>query len=372
MLRLSYALGAFLLTIALAGNALAAKAPDNSQLFEMIKALQARVTALEQQNRAYRQEVAAARNDADSARLRLASLTQDDPPTSAARPPMRIGAPTPVPGTVVTPAVHADRWSGLYFGTSFGLGATSASSRVQGIATLRTTTTGQGLVGPDTQESFSAVGGTDHNEGALVDLYIGYNKHITPRAVAGIQIEGTLSQLDFSSRVTGSRFSRVQFNSPSVSSFVFTEKSSVLNRIEAEWMVSALARGGLLATPSTLVYGLAGLAYGTFELSEIFPASEGLLQDGFQTTPVGRFEKYGLSVGAGIEKRLSPHWSLRGEYRYTRFHETDFEESNDFTRIRTQAQGTFSQVHSLSAVSNFENEMHIGRIGITRYLGKRR
>ena len=38
------------------------------------------------------------------------------------------------------------------------------------------------------------------SEGALADLYLGLSQQLTPRLVAGVQVEGSLAQIDFDSR----------------------------------------------------------------------------------------------------------------------------------------------------------------------------
>jgi len=59
----------------------------------------------------------------------------------------------------------------------------------------------------------------------------------------------------------------------------------------------------------------------------------------------------GITVGGGIEHSISPDWTIRGEYRFT-----DLD-----TGSGTDAFGnTFS----------LDGDMHIGRIGIARRLGR--
>jgi outer membrane immunogenic protein len=69
------------------------------------------------------------------------------------------------------------------------------------------------------------------------------------------------------------------------------------------WTVGG--RLGYLASPSTLVYALAGYTESTFELSVPIFAFTG--DDTFS----------GWTVGGGIETKLGGNWTLKGEYRYT-------------------------------------------------------
>ncbi len=58
----------------------------------------------------------------------------------------------------------------------------------------------------------------------------------------------------------------------------------------------------------------------------------------------------GVTVGGGFERLISPDWTIRGEYRFT-----DFDEGGD----RVQ-----------DSKFSLDGEMHIGRIGFARRLGR--
>ena len=78
-------------------------------------------------------------------------------------------------------------------------------------------------------------------------------------------------------------------------------------------MVGAIGRAGYLVTPNVLLYGLGGLELGHFT----YPDSN----DRFG----GKNGKWvaGYTVGAGGEVKLTDNWSLRGEYRYLHFGESE-------------------------------------------------
>ena len=67
------------------------------------------------------------------------------------------------------------------------------------------------------------------------------------------------------------------------------------NEADLDWMVSVIGRAGMLATPTTFVYGLAGWSYGHFQVSELT----------FGGNKVRDFDSDGPTVGGGIEKKLS-------------------------------------------------------------------
>jgi outer membrane immunogenic protein len=78
------------------------------------------------------------------------------------------------------------------------------------------------------------------------------------------------------------------------------------------------ARAGYLATPSLLLYGTGGLAYGGARTSTTvsetlgFPDTPG----SFGTTTSGSSTLVGWTVGAGIEWLFWSNWSAKVEYRY--------------------------------------------------------
>ena len=142
-------------------------------------------------------------------------------------------------------------------------------------------------------------------------------------------------------------------------------------------MASIIGRAGVLATPSTFLYGLAGWSYGQFDASNV-NFGFGKIQD---------YDADGLTVGGGFEKKLSPSWSIRAEYRYTNFGSenlsarttSSFSQSSSETgQDSNSSNGTSSSSTSTQTdVDNFvsaensqgsvDNDMHVGRIGVTRY-----
>jgi outer membrane immunogenic protein len=69
---------------------------------------------------------------------------------------------------------------------------------------------------------------------------------------------------------------------------------------------SAGGRLGYLVNPSTLAYALGGYTQSRFELQGVSALSWGRDLDGW-------------TVGGGLETKLAPNWTLKGEYRYTEF-----------------------------------------------------
>jgi opacity protein-like surface antigen len=311
-------------------SAAATELPSVTDLLKAVASLEARVAALEGQL----QSANARTRQAETATPRpiLASLNAVAPTYA----PMQLGQSGK--SLVEPPPEYV--WSGLYWGTSFGYGSTSSKTRYR--IRDRSTSTSTSSSSEFGEDSFSdtsrgvsqqtTTGESEgENDGALADLYLGVSTRLTPRILAGVQVEGALTQMNFNSpngpqqivssstsRGRSSFTSRDGFMDESTGSSQSDESRTSLpgfnNDIQLDWMVSVIGRAGWLATPSTLLYGLAGWSYGRFELDETAFALNGS----------GEYGAHGLTIGGGFEQKLSPKWSLRAEYRYTDFGRENF------------------------------------------------
>lgn len=400
-------LPALLISIALAASitqtSVAASMPSNEDLRAAIIALEARVAALEAQL----EQKASTQQEASKPRPTFVALAEPMPNYT----PMRLGNQTPPPQ-----APH-NGWSGLYWGTSFGYGSALSSSRYR-TKTNREEQFKSDEVSTDveddgsTETEFSfdndvfgynsvAIGssnGPERKDGALIDLYLGANALLMPRVVAGFQVEGSLAEMTFGSRIRKENvnFQETSSNEDSdvstngdTSSSTGSSKSagnetSVFDRhneADLDWMVSVLGRAGILATPTTLLYGVGGWSYGHFQVSEL-TFGNGKIRDFFADGP---------TVGGGFEQKLSSKWSLRAEYRYTNFGTKNFSTRSRFAQSQSDSgssrdsnENTFegeTQIDSSSSTENdsysftetehskgnIDNDLHVGRIGVTRY-----
>lgn len=82
------------------------------------------------------------------------------------------------------------------------------------------------------------------------------------------------------------------------------------------WAVTA--RLGVLVQPTTLLYGLAG-----YTQANISAVGESDIDDDYFTTISESGWRPGFVVGAGAETMLTENVSLKGEYRYARYHGFD-------------------------------------------------
>ena len=252
-------------------------------------------------------------------------------------------------------------WDGLYAGVSFGPSWLRAgtSTLTHSVTTSTTVAGGTTLVQTTTTDTLSNARGS--NWGAQSDLYLGYNFRLGGNFVAGMQVEGTIAnnqaQLNGTQSSFANRITTLTPQGTTTSSSTLTN-STVLDGLAERWAVSALARLGWLVDPRDLVYVVGGYTYGGFEW-------------GTRT-----FGLNGATVGAGWEREIAPGWTLKAEYRYTRFQDRDLEPR---ASVSTTTQNSFltggltqtflSNVTSTSTDRVSGLDLHALRFGITHYFG---
>jgi opacity protein-like surface antigen len=323
-----------------------ARAQDSElvQIHALVKRLEARVVALEEQTDHFRR-------DAEQAKSELRALRQKRPAEplangGSAKPTAVSDAyamPTkaPVVRYAASNAPPLDPWSGPYWGASFG-GALTRSR----VTSQENSATSAPLI-PALFENFVASEGSGvRSIGATIDLFAGLNMRVGAYLLAGLQIEGTLADTDFS--VDGTRATTISINGLPAGT---TSSGTFRPRLHSRSMASALGRVGVLVDPSTLMYAIAGLTAAQFEY-----------QDDLRTNlTIDRVWGLGASVGGGIEHKIDQNWSVRGEYRYTRFRSTDVSGNSLITTLNG---GVVTNIDTDSIQARFNNEMHVGRIGI--------
>jgi outer membrane immunogenic protein len=141
--------------------------------------------------------------------------------------------------------------------------------------------------------------------GEAVDHKLSYADVVSLDGVASTGVIGTVEVgLD---RQFGNFVAGVFFN------YDFGDNvATTLNALSIEASINqtdswtAGGRLGYLVNPSTLAYALGGYTQSRFELQGITGLSWSRDADGW-------------TVGGGLETKLTPNWTLKGEYRYTEF-----------------------------------------------------
>src|SRR5437763_10234041 len=176
------------------------------------------------------------------------------------------------------PAVMTFNWTGFYVGLNGGGGMAAADHLDP-----------DGGVGSNTkfQQAFGTVG-----------AQAGYNYQIGS-SVIGLEGDYNWVGLDKTKQLA-----LTSFGNGSTANFKFSEFATLR------------ARGGL-ALDRTLLYVTAGVAFAHIQNTDNF--------EGFDRPAVASEDKWkaGLAVGAGVEFALSQTWSVKGEYLYMMFEDSD-------------------------------------------------
>jgi outer membrane immunogenic protein len=165
-------------------------------------------------------------------------------------------------------AEAAPNWNGFYLGVGIGAGAFRADK-------------------PVSIEGYELANTEFGGEGVFGTVTVGYDRVIRPGWVAGV-----FADYDFGSSMS------------SDSDLLLIGPFSIDHNFS--WAIGA--RLGFLTNPGTLLYGTVGYTQAEFE-----PSARYL--PGFFKSPT--FDGY--FVGAGVETFLRDNWTLKLEYRYSKF-----------------------------------------------------
>ena len=318
---------------------------DLAQVLKTLKSLESRVATLESEKQQYKREAASAR--AETQALKQKFSHESSPPPSPRLPPS--GSYAMMTQTPIPPSVP--RWGGLYAGASFGLGSQHANQ--DGVTSF----TGSSMF---SQPNFSSTNSNSEtlesslggrSVGAMANLYLGYNYMLPSNFLVGAEIEGGLSNNRTTmngtiSAVTQSVSTNTNFGVSNTTTTPGTITGNTILNLDSRWVMSALARGGFLVDSRDLIYLVGGITYGRFEiLDESFGA-------------------FGGTVGAGWERKITPSWTLKAEYRYTRFQDRTVTE-NASSNSTSPGNSSSNDALQTSRVSGLD--WHAVTIGVSHY-----
>jgi len=207
-------------------------------------------------------------------------------------------APRPVYKAPPPPPPPVWSWTGWYIGANAGwIGSTDN--------TITNTGTDGGTAGLGSALAVGAIPGSvgTSRSNFIGGGQIGYNWQWTPNWVVGL--EADFAGIASPSTTVISAFPGA-VGGPVPLQTGFARALDDLGTVRG--------RVGYLATPSWLLYATGGLAYGETKLQTAFacatcgpPANTVNLTDNWQV---------GWTVGAGVEWRFAPQWSVKAEYLY--------------------------------------------------------
>ncbi|MGD0331877.1 MAG: porin family protein [Xanthobacteraceae bacterium] len=234
------------------------------------------------------------------------------------------------------PAAPAWTWSGFYIGGSVGTAA--------GTATF------SDPYGP------SIFGDKVTTAGFLAGLQLGYNWQVAPRWVVGVVAD--TSYLD-----SNGSFTCMQ---------AFTTLIGSNCEVNPRALATVAGRVGFLVDPlgHTLVYGKGGAAWTDSHIS-IYPNSANFQSFTDPVYPGGPASAdagaWGGMVGVGIERALTPAWSISLEYNYYRFASTNVStpETVNVTRSTPPA---FTYV--AGSTSGVTSDMQVVKLALNYHLGQ--
>ncbi|MCC3243765.1 outer membrane beta-barrel protein [Methylocystis sp. WRRC1] len=207
---------------------------------------------------------------------------------------------------VYVPPPPPPMWVGFYVGLNAGgtwAASTNSASDAWGLANGGTPI--HGWVAAASAASWQNGG---NNSGFIGGGQIGYNWQFMNSFIAGVEadIQGVAGNSP-NRDIFGSSFDPIS----GTNIVTFGNRSSRL-----DYLGTVRGRLGWLFTPTMLVYGTGGLAYGGVSTSATFVTSE--IGFPFNSVASASFAdtRVGWTAGGGIEWMFMPNWSAKVEYLY--------------------------------------------------------
>ena len=261
--------------------------------------------------------------------------------------------PTIKPAPVTAPALI---WTGIYAGLNAGGTWVNNNDLNTSTQLLYPNQTTAGLY---TAKILSGPRGLSNSLGFIGGSQIGYNWQIPIsgfNVVAGFEtdiqgVAGANGNLNFWSYNPNAQYGSQNNNS-------FSNTTNIQSNSSLNWLGTVCGRLGYLLTPSLLVYGMGGLAYGGYDLSiKNFINSEDASPTNYHFLVSGRSGNpktmVGLTVGGGAEWMFMPNMSLKAEYLFYDLGNTGNMFFNDAYGY-ADAAGLFSRI----SVTNFSQRVN--------------
>jgi outer membrane immunogenic protein len=256
---------------------------------------------------------------------------------------------------IVAPPVFT--WTGFYGGLNAGYTQT-ANNTVNSIGAPGFCN--DGLAGCTATPNYSVTNslamtyalGTKTHGGFIGGAQFGYNWQFGPSFLLGL--EADIQGIGNVSGNSGAGFVSVVPN-PNFPGFPLTQVANVTKT--TDWLGTVRGRVGFLATPSFLIYGTGGLAYGGVRGASYFTESvTGAIGGG--SGNIGK-TKIGYTLGGGVEWMFLPNWSLKAEYLYYDLGRVTY--LSNTTAFAPAAPGL---AFSSSSLTTARYNGHVARLGV--------
>ncbi len=203
---------------------------------------------------------------------------------------------------LVEPPPPPMTWTGFYAGLNIGGGWNSSSANnVSNIYYDPAFPLGVTPVGAGAPNLFflpASANNSGTNGGVVGGGQIGYNFQFNPSIVVGAEADFQGSSIGNNDKSASAPVYASPFSGIGGSSLLFPLVSIGGGHVGLDWIGTVRGRAGWLFTPSLLVYGTAGFAYG------------GVYAGNYNNT------RTGWTAGGGLEWMVAPHISIKAEYLY--------------------------------------------------------
>jgi outer membrane immunogenic protein len=216
------------------------------------------------------------------------------------------------PPPVYVPPPPVMTWTGLYVGLNAGYTWSNSSNFATSAANLQCLVAGGGCAAATAAAAGATVLRPIKNDGFIGGGQIGYNYQFYNSWVAGLEA-------DFQG--TTARKNATAANVVGIAGFPLNSIGTSLTVDKSlDFLGTVRGRIGFLITPTLLVYGTGGFAYGQAASNAFFFQNHNGLTFGIATAWSGaaniRYTRTGWTAGGGAEWMFLPNLSAKVEYLY--------------------------------------------------------
>jgi outer membrane immunogenic protein len=256
-------------------------------------------------------------------------------------------------------------WSGFYVGGFVGASIGQQKLGEHGANQFFATTgTGTATLASPTSDPETPFGLSGYKTGLTGGGFLGYNYQFG-RMVVGAEADFAAKKLE--SSASGTVAASATYSGGATGDPASANRTEFFTGlVRQNWDASARLRLGGLLTPSILLYGTGGVAFGSVDSAFSYSATTVYNEVGggsltHTTFGSGSWSdlRIGWTAGAGIEAALAANWKVRAEYRFTdlgRFTET-------VPLVRT-TNGALPNAGSAAAVADVSASFHTLRLGV--------